>query len=315
MTTRLRQVAIVSGKGGTGKTTVAASFSVLAGPAVTADCDVDAANMALLLPGADGPRHPFLAGQRAEVLAEACNGCASCVTHCRFDAVVLDEDAATIDPLACEGCGVCRIVCPEDAIAMHPNQAGVWIVRETENGPLVHARLGVAQDNSGKLVAKVREVAREEAATRELDLVLIDGPPGIGCPVHAAVTGVDLLLAVTEPTPSGIHDLERLLQLAGTFRLHVAVLVNKADLSTDYTRRIRGLAKRHEAQVVGHLPFDPQVPRLLARGQMPLSLPAFEAELGETWNQIQALLLETRAQRQEANMDQSSRPAPWQSGR
>lgn len=310
-----RQVAIVSGKGGTGKTTVAASFSVLAGPVVTADCDVDAANMALLLPGADGPRHPFFAGQRAEVLAEACNGCASCVTHCRFDAVDLDQDAiARVDPLACEGCSVCRIVCTEDAIAMNPNQAGVWMVRETESGPLVHARLGVAQDNSGKLVAQVREVARDEATARGLDLVLIDGPPGIGCPVHAAVTGADLLLAVTEPTPSGIHDLERLLQLAQTFRLHVAVLVNKADLSATYARRIQVLAEQRGAQVLGHLPFDPQVPRLLARGQMPLSLPAFEAELRATWNQIQALL-ETRAQRQTADANQSSRPAPWQSGR
>jgi len=165
----MKQVAIISGKGGTGKTTVVASLALLARSAVTADCDVDAANLALLLPGADGAPNDFFAGQRAEVQTEACIGCGACAAACRFDAVdLLDGVAAGVDPLACEGCGVCRMVCPVDAITMRPNQAGVWIVREAATGPLVHARLGIAQDSSGKLVARVREEARQQARARGL---------------------------------------------------------------------------------------------------------------------------------------------------
>ena len=164
------------------------------------------------------------------------------------------------------------------------------MVRETPGGPLVHARLGVAQDNSGKLVAKVREVARQLATDRGVDLVLVDGPPGIGCPVHAAVTGVDLVLAVTEPTPSGEHDLQRLLELAKLFKLRVAVLINKADLSERYTRSIERLARDTGAGLVGHLPFDPDVPRLLARGQPELPLQPLAEGLGRAWGKILALL-------------------------
>jgi MinD superfamily P-loop ATPase len=286
----IKQVTIASGKGGTGKTTVVASLAGLVRPVVTADCDVDAANLALLLPGRDRWRQQFFAGQRARVDAGACTGCGTCVCSCRFGAIDLGpEMTAVVDPISCEGCGVCRTVCPEGAVEMDDNLAGQLMLRDTSAGPLVHARLGIAQDNSGKLVAAVRARAREEAAARGLDLVLVDGPPGIGCPVHAAVTGADLLLAVTEPTPSGVHDLQRLLELARTFRLPAAVLINKADLSPRYAGEVERLGAGMQTPIVGRLPFDPQVPRLLARGQAPLVLERWAAALREIWPGVQRL--------------------------
>jgi MinD superfamily P-loop ATPase len=175
-------------------------------------------------------------------------------------------------------------------VELRKNLAGRLMLRDTSAGPLVHARLGIAQDNSGKLVAEVRARARAEAEAQGLALVLIDGPPGIGCPVHAAVTGADLLLAVTEPTPSGVHDLQRLLELAQAFRLQAAVLINKADLSDRYTEEVQSLAARARAPVVGRLPFDPEVPRLLARGRAPLSLDRWAQGLRESWRRVERLV-------------------------
>ena len=290
----MKQVAIVSGKGGTGKTTVVASLAHLAGSAVTVDCDVDAANLALLLPGVDGPEQELFAGERAEVDPELCSGCGVCASVCRFDAVDIDPASglSRVDPLACEGCRACRLVCPTEAIGMRENLAGVWMVREGPAGPLVHARLGIAQGNSGKLVARVREVARDEATARNIGIVLIDGPPGIGCPVHAAITGADLVLAVAEPTPSGEHDLGRVLELCRTFKLPTAVLINKADLSVQPSRRIEAQARSAGARLLGRLPFSPEVPRLLAQGRAPFPLIPIAEGMNRLWLQLHALLLE-----------------------
>ena len=293
----MKQVAIVSGKGGTGKTTVVASLGCLAAPLVMADCDVDAANLALLLPGEDEPWEAFFAGQRATVDPEKCEGCGVCEAECRFGAIGLGEiETATVDTVSCEGCGVCSTVCPTGAVSMHSNRAGALTSREivlvdrSQAGILVHARLGIAQENSGKLVAEVRAQARKKAAEEGLDLVLIDGPPGIGCPVHAAVTGADLLVAVTEPTPSGVHDLERLLELAQAFGLQTAVIINKSSLSRKYVREVEYLAQRSDAPLLGRLPFDPAIPRLLAAGRTPLALPDWAGELGRSWQGIQQIL-------------------------
>jgi MinD superfamily P-loop ATPase len=215
--------------------------------------------------------------------------CGACEERCRAAAIRVD-DVAAVDPLACEGCGVCELVCPVEAVSFVENHAGTWMERQTAFGPLIHAALGIAQDNSGKLVARVREEAREVADRDDIDLILVDGPPGIGCPVHASLTGCDLALVVTEPTPSGEHDLERVLQLLEHFKLPGSVLINKHDLSKEFTARIEDLAERAGAGIVGKLPFSAEVPRALARGELPLAVEAVAAPLGEVWERISALL-------------------------
>ena len=215
----MKQLVVISGKGGTGKTSILASLAYLSAcesPVATADCDVDAANLALLLPGEDVRTELFWSGRRARIDAGSCSLCGLCAEQCRAAAIRI-EDFAVVDPLACEGCGVCELVCPEEAVSFVDNQAGVWMERRTAFGPLIHAALGIAQDNSGKLVAQVRQEARTVAERDDIDLILVDGPPGIGCPVHASLTGCDLALVVTEPTPSGEHDLERVLELLDHF--------------------------------------------------------------------------------------------------
>ncbi len=269
---------VFSGKGGTGKTTLVACFARLAVRAVAVDCDVDAANLHLLLPGKDTHREPFLAGRRAAIDARHCLRCGACFRVCRFEAIVPEAGAWAIDPLACEGCGACLQVCPQpSALDFHDNLAGHWMRRRTGEVLLVHAKLGIAQDNSGKLVAKVRQEGAALADREGIDLVLVDGPPGIGCPVHAAMSQLDGLLAVTEPTPSGLHDLERLLRLAQHFDLSAAVTVNKWDLAPTVTRAIEEVCRALRVPVVGRVPFDPAVPRMLAAGELPLAPPAGEA--------------------------------------
>ena len=289
----MKQLVVISGKGGTGKTSVVASLAHLAGraaPVVTADCDVDAANLALLLPGKDSLFTDFYAGQRARVDAERCIGCAQCAEHCRSKAIRIEDDTARVDPLACEGCGVCGVICQVDAVSFSENRAGVWIQRSTEVGPLIHAELGVAQDNSGKLVAEVRKRAREAAERDGIELVLVDGPPGIGCPVHASLTGCDLALVVTEPTPSGEHDLRRVLQLLDHFKVPATILINKHDLSPEFTARIEKLAKDGNRALAGKIPFLAQVPRALSRGELPIVIPQAHDLISEAWQVVRELL-------------------------
>jgi len=288
----VKQLVVISGKGGTGKTSVLASLAYLSAwesPVTTADCDVDAANLALLLPGEEIRTEPFWSGRRARIDADRCIFCGVCAERCRAAAIRI-EDSAEVDPLACEGCGVCALVCPVEAVSFVDNQAGVWMERRTASGPLIHAALGIAQDNSGKLVAQVRQEARAVSERDGIELILVDGPPGIGCPVHASLTGCDLALVVTEPTPSGEHDLERVLLLLDHFALPAAVLINKHDLSREFTARIEELAKRAGAEVVGKLPFSAEVPRALARGELPLAVEAVAVPLTEAWKRILVLL-------------------------
>ena len=234
----MREFVVVSGKGGTGKTSLTASFAVLAGRSVVADCDVDAADLHLVLSPRVKLSGAFRAGHVAVIDAARCTACALCERTCRFDAVKRDAEGAgrprfAIDPTACEGCGVCVRLCPERAIDFPERLSGEWYVSDTRCGPMVHARLGVAAENSGKLVWLVREKAREIAAREGHDLVLVDGPPGIGCPVIASLTGASAALVVTEPTLSGEHDMERVLQVARHFKVPAAVCVNKWDLNPD----------------------------------------------------------------------------------
>ena len=261
-----RELAVISGKGGTGKTSVVASFAALAKNAVLADCDVDAADLHLLLEPTMRQRGEFSGGSRARITAADCVGCGTCEELCRFDAI--SHDVSTnggnnttfrVDPIACEGCGVCAHFCEAKAIEFAPVVNGEWFVSDTRCGPMVHARLGVAAENSGKLVSLVRTKARTLAEQRKLDLVLIDGPPGIGCPVIASIAGANLVLVVTEPTLSGLHDLERVTNLTRHFGVETLVCINKWDLNIELSREIETRARQRGVELAGNIRYDSAV--------------------------------------------------------
>ncbi len=283
----MKTVVVLSGKGGTGKTSVTASLAALeAGSGtrlVLADCDVDAANLPLLLQPQDTEEETFMGGEIAVVDAEACNGCTLCHEHCRFGAIrmVSRQDGPDLARIldTCEGCAVCSVVCPENAITMHPRAAGTWAVGETRFGPLVHATLSAGGETSGKLVTQVRKRAAELAGQLAAPLVLVDGPPGIGCPVIAAMSGVDLVVAVTEPTPSAQADLERLLTVAEHFEVPTAAVLNKADLNADLADRLSREMAERGVTVLGRVPYDPSIVDCQRRGLTPAECggPAAEA--------------------------------------
>lgn len=259
----MKEIVVISGKGGTGKTSIVASFAALAEKAVLADCDVDAADLHLVLEPKVVRRESFSGGKRARIKAGHCTACGKCDELCRFDAVYSDGPGNSraaktfrIDPIACEGCGVCAWFCTEKAIEFGPAVNGEWFVSETRFGPMVHAKLGIAQENSGKLVNTVRTVAREIAEQRGLDMVIIDGSPGIGCPVIASITGASLVLIVTEPTLSGKHDMQRVADLTRHFDIPAMVCVNKWDLNPQIADEIEALAGSHGIGIAGRVRYD-----------------------------------------------------------
>jgi MinD superfamily P-loop ATPase len=227
---------------------------------VLADCDVDAADLHLVLTPKTRTHSVFVSGNEAVIRRDDCTGCGLCRTLCRFDAITTDTDGrCEITPFACEGCGVCVRFCPEQAIDFPERECGEWFVSETRHGPMVHARLGIAAENSGKLVSLVRKEARRVAAEQDAELVIVDGPPGIGCPVIASVTGADYVVAVTEPSLSGKHDLERLLKLCRHFRVPAMVIVNKWDINPRMTEEIEQAVAESGAAVLGRVSYDKQV--------------------------------------------------------
>jgi len=259
----MKELVVISGKGGTGKTSIVASFAALAKNKVMADCDVDAADLHLVLEPEVEYTENFSGGKRARILSQKCKHCGKCYEVCQFDAVKwsadLDEVASVdyqIDPISCDGCGVCARVCPKDAIAFEPAINGQWYRSHTRHGPMVHAKLGIAEENSGKLVSLVRNHAKKIAEEQQLDLVLIDGSPGIGCPVIASITGTDLVLVVTEPTQSGKHDLERVMKLTRHFGIRTLVCINKWDLNPEVTSEIEALAHEQSATIAGKVRYD-----------------------------------------------------------
>jgi MinD superfamily P-loop ATPase len=288
----IRELVVISGKGGTGKTSVTASFAVLAGRPVIADCDVDAADLHLVLEPRVKDRHEFRGGREAVIRREDCIGCGECLARCRFDAVKVEKGTAekdifSIDPVSCEGCGVCVRFCPTNAIDFPERLSGEWMVSETRCGPMVHARLGVAAENSGKLVSTVRREARRIAEEEDHPIVIVDGPPGIGCPVIASVTGASLVLAVTEPTVSGEHDLDRVLSLARHFEIPAAVCVNKWDLNPEMTERIEEAARRAGARVAGRIRYDRAVTLAQMRMQAVVETDAPSAEdIRKVWDEL-----------------------------
>jgi len=258
----MKEVVVLSGKGGTGKTSIIGSVAVLSRKRVLADCDVDAADLHLLLDPSIEEKHEFRSGQVAVIDKDKCTQCGLCQELCRFDAI---KDY-TVDPISCEGCGFCSHICPADAIVMEECKAGDWFVSSTKHGPLVHARLGIAEENSGKLVALVRQQAKEIAKKKELNYIISDGPPGIGCPVISSLSGASLALVVTEPTLSGIHDLERVLGVCKHFGVPAMVCINKYDLNEENTASIREYCQKNGVDVVAMIPFDNEVTEAMVRG-------------------------------------------------
>ncbi len=268
--TRPRQLVIVSGKGGTGKTSLAASFAQLNQRAqvttVIVDADVDASNLELLLEPYDNQTEPFHAGVKAYIDPLLCIECGRCEEACRFSAISSPDQAkpgrATIggyfvNVLACEGCAACQVVCPVEAISMQTQQAGIWQRSNTRFGMLYHASLFPGQENSGKLVTLIKQQARLHAVEEGLKVILVDGPPGIGCPVISAFSGADLALIITEATLSGLSDLERILTTIRHFKLPAVLCINKSDLNPQGSQAIRKYAKKENLIVLGEIPYDP----------------------------------------------------------
>jgi MinD superfamily P-loop ATPase len=281
----MRELVVISGKGGTGKTSLLASFAVLAERAVLADCDVDAADLHLVLAPTVRHREEFRSGNEAVIRPELCRRCGKCAELCRFAAVHSEGDGGgsyRIDATACEGCGVCVRHCPHGAILFPERFCGDWFVSDTRCGPLVHARLRPAAENSGRLVAAVRQEARRLAESGGFERVLVDGPPGIGCPVISSVTGASGVLAVSEPTVSGEHDLKRVLELCRHFGIPASVCVNKWDLNPRMAEQIEGQAAADGAAVLGRIPYDRAVTaaQLQARAVVELGGPASAAIRG-----------------------------------
>jgi len=285
----MKQLVVVSGKGGTGKTTVTAALAHLAASSrtlVLADTDVDAANLELVVAPELESTEEFWSGELAVIDEEMCIACGRCAEVCRFDAII-PGDAYQVDPHACEGCAACFYQCPVDAIRMEPRHSGQWYVSRTRYGPLYHAHLFAGEENSGKLVTLVKQQARLRAMDEKVDLLLVDGPPGIGCPVIAALAGADLALVVTEPTVSGQHDLERIVQVAEHFGVAPTVLINKADLSVSNTSVIDIYCQEHGIPMIGHLPYDTSVTEAMVRG---LPITATDGPVSDALHQVWRVL-------------------------
>jgi len=279
----MKQLVILSGKGGTGKTSLAAAFAHLAcdGPmplrAVLADADVDAANLELVLQPCSLEQHEFMGGSKAIIDPAKCEGCDICTQVCRFDAVISPRpnwargaqggEGYHVDPIACDGCAACVYQCPTQAIHMEPQLAGHWFRSESRYGPLFHAALRPAHENSGKLVTLVKQQARLLGLDEGYQVVIVDGPPGIGCPVISAASGADLAVIVAEPTAAGIHDMRRALETTAHFRVKSLVCINKADIYPAGAEQIDAYCREHDVEMVGRIPFDATVTEAMVHGE------------------------------------------------
>ncbi len=295
----MKELVVISGKGGTGKTSIVASFAALAGQSVLADCDVDAADLHLVLAPDVKHSEEFYGGKVSTIDPDMCTGCGICTESCRFDAIEKSEDSYNlsntlykVDPIACEGCGVCKFVCPEDAVDLVESKAGDWFISETRFGPMVHAKLGIAAENSGKLVALVKTNANRIASERGLDLVIVDGSPGIGCPVISSITGADLVLIVTEPTMSGQHDLARVSDLTKHFNTPAMVCVNKWDINADVFNNIREWSEKQGLELVGKIDYDKSVTEAQIAGKSIIEFGngKVTSEIRQMWNVIKEKL-------------------------
>ena len=260
----MKQLVVISGKGGTGKTVLAGAFSAIAKNHVMADCDVDASNLHLLLNPIIKERHFFKSGFTALIDPLKCTHCLNCIQACRFDAI---SNSLVVDSISCEGCGFCYHLCSAQAIQMTENNSGEWFISDTRFGPFVHAKLGVAEENSGKLVSLVKKQAWKLASNKNNDLIIIDGAPGIGCPVIACISNTDCAVVVTEPTLSGLHDAKRVIEVAQHFDVPVKLVINKFNLNESMVKSIEQYAKDNHIFVIGKIPFDQAVVESVVNGK------------------------------------------------
>jgi MinD superfamily P-loop ATPase len=260
----MKELIIISGKGGTGKTSLMAAFAYLAENKVLCDADVDAADLHLVTDPDIIEKHDFQGGNKAVINKDKCTECGLCIELCRWEAI---SETFEVDSIECEGCGVCVYFCPEKAIDFPLNTCGEWYISATRFGPLVHARLGIAEENSGRLVALVRNEAKKLAAEKGLELILTDGPPGIGCPVIASIGGASAVIIVTEPSVSGRHDMQRVVQLADHFKVPTFLCVNKFDLNNELTDEIEKFGKEKGLTCLGYIPFDQTFTKAMVQGQ------------------------------------------------
>ena len=260
----MKELVVISGKGGTGKTSLVAAFASIVSNKVVCDADVDAADLHLIMNPSVRERHDFDSGHTAIIDPDRCTQCGLCRDLCRWEAI--GEDFV-VDPIACEGCGVCYYVCPEKAIDFPLNTCGEWYLSDTRFGPMAHAMLGIAEENSGKLVTLIRQEGKKLAEVHRFDLLLTDGPPGIGCPVIASLGGATAVLIVAEPTVSGRHDMERVAELAAFFKIPAMLCINKYDLNPEEGDVIETYARRKGVGVLGRIPFDPNFTHAMVQGQ------------------------------------------------
>jgi MinD superfamily P-loop ATPase len=288
----MKQIVIISGKGGTGKTVVTGAFAALAGGRgkVMADCDVDAADLHLLLKPDIKERHEFKSGKTAVIDKKLCVKCGRCFSACRFSAI---SDDFSVDPVSCEGCAFCVHICPAGAITMEENISGEWFISETRFGPMVHARLGIAEENSGKLVSLVRKKAKETAESKRCDWVIVDGAPGIGCPVIASIAGVDLALVVTEPTLSGLHDADRVIRVTRHFGIKAELVINKYDLNIEMANQIEEYCGDNNIRIPGKISFDRSIVDAVVNGKtiMESAGERSKSEIVAIWNKLKEGLI------------------------
>ena len=264
----MKQITIISGKGGTGKTTLVGSFAALAENKVIADCDVDAPDLHLLLHPEIIEREEFKGLKVAVMDKTLCSECGTCEETCRFNAIALTEESGyAVNPARCEGCGACVFTCPQEAVTLKERVSGYSFISKTKYGTMAHAQLNIAEEASGKLVTVVRNRAQQVAEKESCELILIDGAPGIGCPVIASLTGVDLALIVTEPTMSGLHDLERILDVTRHFGIDSIVCINKYDINEENSGRITAFCRQRGVEMVGNIPYDPVVTEAMVAGK------------------------------------------------
>jgi len=267
----MKKILVISGKGGTGKTFLTASLAVLAKNKIMVDCDVDAANLYLLLHPDIKKTEVFKGGYEAEINQDNCIQCGKCLAVCRFDAVKTVKkgnvvEKIVIDPFSCEGCGACRYACPVEAIELENKESGKWFISDTKYGPFIFAKLGIAAENSGKLVSKIKEEAYKIGKQQKAEYIIIDGPPGIGCPVIASMSGVDIALVVTEPTLSGISDMGRVIQVAEHFGIETKLVINKYDINSENSSDIEKMCAGKNIEIAGRIPFSPEVAKSIVQG-------------------------------------------------